>query len=733
MTFAFSMQNNDLEPMADPGTLPADTVPTTKTPATGSQGHTALAAPVELHPAATDDPLPQDVQSQIRIVLAAGQFDKAASVCGRLLNTYKTSAFLWTTLGMCHAHQRALNDALTCLNRGRELAPTAPEPHLGMAGVYLQLDRPDAAEAHFRTALGLDARNAIAMNNFANFLTSRGRTEEAADLLQQALEQTPQNAVIAYNLANARRQLGDAQEAKRLYGQALALRPDLSGARFNYGQLLYIDREFEAAAVQFDRLVAENPEDDRAQAYRLHVMAMLNDFRWTADYDSHRKQLGLRGTPVSPFTTLAMEDNPDLLRVRTQAYAATQFTLPRQPSASFARPTQRPERLRVGYFSADFHCHATMYLMAGLLRSHDADRFEIHAFSYGPQRDDAQRSFARNHVAQFHEVSETSDRSLIDLARAQHLDIAVDLKGFTGGSRCSIFAERVAPVQITYLGYPGTLGAATMDYLITDEVVSPPGSERHFDEHLIRLPHSYQPNDPQRTIAPRQFTRADCGLPEEGFIFCCFNNSYKITPREFDIWMRLLAQVEGSVLWLLSGGTASETNLRREAVARGIAPERLVFAERMAQDQHLARQKAADLFLDTFAVNAHTTCSDALWAGLPVLTMPGQQFAARVGASLVSAVNLPELIATDEADYERLALHFAKDPEALMSLRSKLAVNRRKAPLFDAGTYARGLEAAFDAAFAQWLHDAPKTHLTVSVSNQDQAQAQGTKPAIAAA
>ncbi|WP_176695486.1 tetratricopeptide repeat protein [Phaeobacter sp. B1627] len=717
MTFASSRQNAEHDqsntPKAPPLAGPSPVGSPSAAFATTSQD-----APIRLHPAATEDPLPARMREHVTVVFAAGQIDETATACARLLKGYNSSAFLWTTLGACHAHRRAFNDALTCFNRARELAPTAPDAYAGMAGVYVQQGKPDAAESHFRTTIGLDPSNVVALNNFANFLTGCGRSDEAAALLKSAMGHAPGNAIVVYNLANALRQLGNTAEAKRYYAQALSLQPDLPEARFNYGQLLCSDQEFEAAAPQFDRLVEANPDDDRARAYKLHIMAKLNDFGWVQEYQAHRRHLGLRGTAVAPFTTLAMEDNPDLLRVRTQAYADTVIIPPLRKPADPIRPASRPERLRIGYFSADFHCHATMFLLGGVLRAHDTSRFDIHAFSYGPQRDDAQRALVQNSVGHFHEAFGLSDQALVDLAKAQNLDIAVDLKGYTGRSRSSIFAQRLAPVQISYLGYPGTMGSPSIDYLITDSVVSPAGTERHFEESLIRMPHSYQPNDPERKVAPRQFTRSDCGLPEDGFIFCCFNNSYKITPREFDIWMPLLTEVEGSVLWLLSSGPASEANLRREAEARGVAAERLVFADRMTQDEHLARQKVADLFLDTFAVNAHTTGSDALWAGLPVLTLPGQQFAARVGASLLNAVNLPELIATDEADYKARALHLAQDPSALMALRSKLNVNRRTAPLFDAKSYTRSLEDAFDAVFDHWKADQPKTHVTVSAAPQ---------------
>lgn len=668
---------------------------------------------LQIVPHSTEDSLPSNLADRIAIVLAAGQYAEAAAVCAKLLNSFPTSATLWTTLGLSHQKRGALNEALTCLNRATELAPQSAAPHIGMADVYIKQRRLDVAEAHFQIALRLEPKNVLALNNFANFWVKSGRPDQAVPLLERATVEMPDTALLHYNLANALRPLGRHAEARAQYERALDLKPDLHEARGNLGQLLYLEQDYEAAIFQFDQLLLVNPTDDRVLAYKLHAKAMLNDFSWTNDYEQHRRQLGLRGSAVSPFTTLTFEDNPDLLRVRTQAYANTMF--PPQPATtiSFLRPDARPQRLKIGYFSSDFHNHATMHLMSGLLRMHDKSRFEIHAFSYGPERQDTQRALAEASVSQFHDLRNLSDHALVERARAQELDIAIDLKGYTGNTRSAIFGQRLAPVQISYLGYPGTLGTPMMDYIITDSVVSPAGSERHFEEHLIRLPHSYQPNNNQRQIAPRQFTRADCGLPEDGFVFCCFNNGYKITPREFDIWMRLLTEVEGSVLWLMSGGAAAEANLRREAESRGVAGTRLHFAERLPHDEHLARQKVADLFLDTFAVNAHTTCSDALWAGLPVLTLPGQQFAARVAASLLSAMNLPELIAKDAADYEARALHLAQDPEALLALRTLVARNRRVAPLFDTRLYTQDLEAAYDAVFETWRQGLSPTHLAL--------------------
>jgi predicted O-linked N-acetylglucosamine transferase (SPINDLY family) len=350
--------------------------------------------------------------------------------------------------------------------------------------------------------------------------------------------------------------------------------------------------------------------------------------------------------------------------------------------------------VRLGYFSADFHDHATMHLMAGLLREHDRARFEIHAYSYGRTPGGAQREALLGRVDHFADVADLSDRAVVELARGHGLDLAIDLKGYTRNGRSQLFAHRLAPVQVSYLGYPGTSGADFFDYLIADAVVVPDAELAHYSERVVRLPHSYQPNDDRRAIAPAQTTRARFGLPETGFVFCCFNQNYKIGPREWAIWMRLLQRVDGSVLWLLRSNKWAEANLRRAAKQAGVAPTRLVFAGRLHHAEHLERHRHADLFIDTFNVNAHTTASDALWAGLPVVTRPGRQFAARVAASLLTAIDLPELIAESDEAYETLILDLATDPARLAAIRAKLAANRLTAPLFDTVRYTRDFESA---------------------------------------
>jgi predicted O-linked N-acetylglucosamine transferase (SPINDLY family) len=370
-------------------------------------------------------------------------------------------------------------------------------------------------------------------------------------------------------------------------------------------------------------------------------------------------------------------------------------------------------RIRIGYFSADFHDHATLYLMAGLLREHHRGRFAIHAYSYGRDLCGTMRDHLLAHVDGFHAIGDMADAAVAELSRTQGLDIAVDLKGYTQNGRPQLFAHRLAPVQIAYLGYPGTSGADFIDYMVADPVVVPERERTGFSENLLILPVSYQPNDGMRAIAPRGPTRIECGLPETGFVFCAFHQSYKISPREFAIWMRLLDRVEGSVLWLLRSNRWAEQNLRREAAARGIAPERLVFADYVPQAEHLARLRLADLFLDTFNVNAHTTASDALWAGLPFVTRAGRQFAARVGASLLEAIGLPELIADTDEAYEALILDLATQPLRLEVIKAKLATNRLTQPLFDTSNYTRHFEAALVAVHERHMAGLAPASITI--------------------
>ena len=341
--------------------------------------------------------------------------------------------------------------------------------------------------------------------------------------------------------------------------------------------------------------------------------------------------------------------------------------------------------------------------MAELLEARDAGRFELYGFSFGPDKQDDMRQRVAAAFDKFMDVRAMPDRDVARLSRELGIDIAVDLKGHTGDSRTGIFAEGCAPLQLQYLGYPGTMGMRIFDYVVADQIVLPPASQDDYMEKIVWLPHSYQPNDSRRKISSRVFTRAEVGLPEAGFVFCCFNNSYKILPETFESWMRILKAVPGSVLWLLENNPAAARNLREQAAAAAIDPARLVFAGHLLLDEHLARHRLADLFLDTWPYNAHTTASDALWAGLPVLTCMGKSFASRVAASLLHAVGLPGLITNSSQAYEVLAIALALDPARLGDFRKTLGEHRTSAPLFDGQMTARHLEAGYEAIHSRYL------------------------------
>jgi len=412
---------------------------------------------------------------------------------------------------------------------------------------------------------------------------------------------------------------------------------------------------------------------------------------------SHR---GDAPMPVTPFGALALPLTPAELKAVAASHArraerGARALCPGTRPAKGPRGV-RPRRLLIGYASADFHDHATAHLMAGLFAAHDRSRFEIRLYSYGRADASEWRQRLVDGADAFVDVAPLSLCEAAGRIRTDGVDVLVDLKGFTRDGRPELFALRPAPVQINYLGYPGTMGAAWYDGYVTDAVCSPPGSEAHFAERLVYLPDSYQVNDRNQAIADSAPSRADCDLPERGFVYCCFNQTYKIEPALFDAWMRILDRVPGSVLWLFRSHPEVEVNLRREAERRGVEPARLVFADKLPKAEHLARHRHADLFLDTLRVNAHTTASDALWAGVPVLTAPGETFQARVAASLLHAVGLPELVVPDLVAYEETAVRLATVPDELAALRQRLADNRLSCPLFDTARYARHLERAFD-------------------------------------
>jgi predicted O-linked N-acetylglucosamine transferase (SPINDLY family) len=488
------------------------------------------------------------------------------------------------------------------------------------------------------------------------------------------------------------------EEALADFDAALALDAGNAETHTCRGNTLNDLRRYAEAARAYARVLELAPTYPFVRGKQLHCELQVCDWRnysatQGASSAAQIRAAVRRGELADvPFSFLMVSADPAEQLQCAQQYVRNQYPV---PPPLWTGERYRHDRIRLVYLSADFHNHATAFLMAELFEAHDRTQFECSAVSFGPSVADSMRRRLEQAFDRFEDMSGASDAEIANWLRANEIDIAIDLKGLTGGSRAGVFARRAAPLQVGYIGYPGTVGAPWLDYIIGDTVVTPDGHESFYAEQIVRLPDSYQVNDSRRAIADHTPARVDVGLPASGFVFSCFNDNYKITPAVFAIWMRLLQQVEGSVLWLFQGNVDAAANLRRAAIEHGIAAERLVFAPRLPLPEHLARQRLADLFLDTVPVNAHTTASDALWAGLPLVTCQGSAFAGRVAASLLHAVGLPELVAASLADYEALALRLATTPALLADIRSRLAQQRSTRPLFDTARFCGHLEDAY--------------------------------------
>jgi predicted O-linked N-acetylglucosamine transferase (SPINDLY family) len=609
-------------------------------------------------------------------LLRQGKSAEAARFAEQSVALDPKSAEGWLNLAFCRRRSGALAEALACCERSVAARPEHPDGWSSRAAALLELQRPAEALASCDRAIALQAGHAEAWSNRGLALNALGRFEDALASYRKATELDPRSALAWTNLAVTLGDLGRHEESAACYEKALELEPP----PFALGDSLRATMQicswagFEAAC---EGTLAAVDAGERA---------------------------------ASPFALLAVASSPAQQRRCAEAYITELFPARASPAP---RTRRVPGRIRVGYFSRDFRNNALSYVLAGLFEQHDRSRFELFAFSFGPQVMDAMRTRVEAAFEHFLDVSAKTDDEIAQLARELGLDIAVDLKGLSGYARTGIFARRAAPVQVNYMGYPGTMGAPYIDYLIADWVVVPERELPHYSERVVWLPHTYWANDSKRPIAQRTPTRAEAGLPERAFVFCCFNNPAKITPDAFDLWMRLLAAVEGSVLWLLDHNAAATRNLRAAAQARGIAPTRLVFAPQLEPSEHLARHRIADLVLDTFYYNAHTTAADALWAGLPVLTSPGETFASRVGASLLQALGLPELIAGSRGEYERLALSLATEPGRLAELRKKLTRNIATHPLFDTARFTRHMEAAYTTMHERCLQGLPPQRFAV--------------------
>lgn len=644
------------------------------------------------------------------------------------LNLMPENSDVWVNRGNALYRLKKFDAAIESYDHALGISPHDSDAAFYRATVYYVKGNYEKAVEGYFCVLTLMPEHTRALLLCANALLSLKRSKEALEKYNILVKIAPDDAQAWANRGMALRDLFLWSDAIDSYTKALEMQPHLTEALINRGHALRVCERYQESLQDYVTLAELEPNGVRAWEGLVAIFQDLHDYRqqlicyekilsiapdclyafgwwlhikmrlcdWN-NFDGHLnlllQKINAKQLASPVFVILALLEDVQLQKEYAILHAYERC--PFNAKLGEIKKWERHKKIRVAYFSADFYNHATAYLMAELFESHDRECFEWIAFSFSPPLEDAMQIRIRNAFDNFIDVNQYSDLEIATLSRELEIDIAIDLKGFTGMARTNIFSYRVAPIQVNYLGYPSTMGVDYMDYLIADHVVIPEEYRDHYVEKIAYLPHSYQPNDRHRAGWPHVFTRAEVGLPEDAFVFCCFNNSYKILPCVFDIWMRLLKRVPGSVLWLLEDNEIASGNLRKEAILRGIEGNRIIFLKRTVFGEYLAQGRLADLFLDTWPYNAHTTASDALWMGVPLLTYPGQAFAARVAASLLTTMNLPELIVHSEDEYEALAYQLATTPGRLASLKEKLINQRDVSSLFKGDIIAKELEVIY--------------------------------------
>lgn len=674
----------------------------------------------------------------------AGRLDDALEAYDRAL-AVRNDASLLNDKACLLRDMKRYTEAADVLRHALAVKPDYIAAQLNLAHVFFDAQDYNAAAQAYNDVLSQDSANVDATMGYLKSLKAGGQDDALENALAKALERNPDDAILWLDFGHVLRKKKKFAEAIDAYARSASCDAKNPDAFFYWGLLLYDLGRYDAAVEAYSHLLKISP--DRGAAYQGRAEALRRLGRAEealADYQravtllpddlslavtalhAQMKVCDWRAYPQAAtlIARLREDDKTVLLPFPLVALPATaqDQMLCAQRYVTHRVPTQFElwdkadyghQKIRIAYVSADFHTHATLVLMAGMFEQHDKERFEVIAVSLGRDDDSVLRQRVVSAVDEFIDASRMSDEQITALLRERECDIIVDLKGFTMDSRATLFAARHAPVQVAYIGYPGTCALPNIDYFIGDAVAITPGIEPFFTEKIVYLPHSYQVNDDKRLV-PAQPARADHGLPQDAFVFCSFNNSYKFTPDVFAVWMNILRRVDGSVLWLLQDNQLMMDNLRAAATVHGIDPVRLIFAEKAALDAHIARLPCADLFLDSLPCNAHTTASDALWAGLPVLTCPGETFAGRVAASLLTAVELPELVVADMAAYEEMAVALAQDSARYQVLREKLAGKRASAPLFDTVRTTRAIERSYEEMMKRFRAGLAPDHIRVA-------------------
>ncbi len=622
------------------------------------------------------------------------RYDEAVTSFNRAIKLKPDYADAYSNRGNALKDLKQHKEAVISFDRAIELQPDFADAYSNRGNALKDMKQLDEAVASYDKAITLNTKHTDAYYNRGNVLKNLMRFNEAVASYDKAIALNPGFANAFANRGNALQGLKQLADAISSFDRAIALKPDFAIAYSNRGNALFDLKRYHEALDSYQRAIELKSDID-------FIMGnILLTRMYICHWDSYHNLLGEVKEKIendekvaSPFSILTAMDNPDIQNKVARIYARNKF--PQDNALATIEPYQKHKKIRVGYFSADFRNHPVSFLTAELYATHDRDKFEIHAFSFGQEVKDDMNNRIRTGVDYFHDVHMKSDKEIALLSRSVELDIVVDLGGYTEDSRTGIFAIRAAPIQVSYIGYLGTMGSKYMDYIIADQTIIPEEYRKYYSEKIIYLP-DYQVNDAKAALPTKNLSRIEYGLPEQGFVFCCFNNTYKISPETFASWIRILKRVDGSILLLFADNESAETNLKKEAVAGGLDSNRLIFGKRLAIPEYLARYQVTNLFLDTLPYNAGTTASDALRMGLPVLTCMGSSFASRVAASLLNSLGLAELITTNHEEYESLAIELATDPDKLTSIRNKLSKNLVSSALFNTQIFARNIESAYE-------------------------------------
>jgi predicted O-linked N-acetylglucosamine transferase (SPINDLY family) len=606
-------------------------------------------------------------------------------------------------LAVAYESTEQLGRAVEHYENAKKIDHSNVQVNINLAGLYAKLEKYEESKKNYEIVLSRLPNNPTYLNAYGKVVFELGDYERSINLFKNAIELQVDSSEFYFNLGNAYQKIKDHQAAISVYQQAIQLDSEFGDAYKNLGNTYWELRKISQAIECFEKkLLIKSDNDFYTQGSYLMAKSYICDWE---NYDKNLRKFEEESISGKSKTSLPgvstwISNSPLVIKSLADQWVKEHSHLKKTHKL---HKLESRKKIKIGYFSPDMRTHALASLLIEVLELHDQSKFEIYVFSFINTPDEMQSRII-SAVDHFIDVSQLSDQEIFTLAAEEKIDIAVDLAGYTTGNRWLLFFNRLAPIQINFLGYPGTLGGNFMDYIIADQVLIPADHQKYYAEKVIYMPDSYQPNDSRKIISSTRLTKGECNLPEEGLILCCFNNPFKITPPIFECWMRLLHKIPNSVLWLLTEDQIIIGNLRKYAVNSGIDEQRIVFASRMPPKEHLARQKLADLFLDTIPYNAHTTGSEALFCGVPLLTITGKAFASRVGASLLNALGLPELVTNSLEQYEDTAIKLLESPEMLSKIRGKVERLRETSSLFDANRYVRNLESAYLKTFELCLN-----------------------------